>query len=255
MKFFLISLLFHLLVFCVPWSSFIAAKIPSTTNIPINFQVSSASKASSAGGGAAGHSSASKTTTSTNNSQLASTTPNTTASRSGTLASNLPILPSSTSNNIETAPTTTSSATTGSENASTQLGTASGSSNQSGSGSGSASGSGANGFGDNFASNGDGTYTALSSSGIDYQILAAPEPSYPEEARALGYSRSIRVEAELLVGLNGQVETVQILNSVPNLGFREAAKHALLNWRFAPIYYQGVNIKMRFTKNIYFDPQ
>lgn len=251
MKFFLISLLFHLLVFCVPWSSFIADKIPSTTNIPINFQVSSAS---SAGGGAAGHSSASKAT-STNNSQLASTTPNTTASRSGTLASNLPILPSSTSNNLETAPTTKSSTTTGSENASTQLGTASGSSNQSGSGSGSASGSGANGFGDNFASNGDGTYTALSSSGIDYQILAAPEPSYPEEARALGYSRSIRVEAELLVGLNGQVETVQILNSVPNLGFREAAKQALLNWRFAPIYYQGVNIKMRFTKNIYFDPQ
>ena len=251
MKFFLISLLFHLLVFCVPWSSFIADKIPSTTNIPINFQVSSAS---SACGGAAGHSSASKAT-STNNSQLASTTPNTTASRSGTLASNLPILPSSTSNNLETSTTTKSSTTTGSENASTQLGTASGSSNQSGSGSGSASGSGANGFGDNFASNGDGTYTALSSSGIDYQILAAPEPSYPEEARALGYSRSIRVEAELLVGLNGQVETVQILNSVPNLGFREAAKHALLNWRFAPIYYQGVNIKMRFTKNIYFDPQ
>lgn len=253
MKFFLISLLFHILVFCVPWSSFIADKIPSTTNIPINFQVSSASKASSAGGGAAGHSSASKTT-STNNSQLANTTPNTTASRSGTLASTLPILPSSSSNNLATAPTTTSSATTGSENAGTQLGT-SGSSNQSGSGSGSANGSGANGFGDNFASNGDGTYTALSPAGIDYQILAAPEPSYPEEARALGYSRSIRVEAELLVGLNGQVETVQILNSVPNLGFREAAKHALLNWRFAPIYYQGVNIKMRFTKNIYFDPQ
>lgn len=250
MKFFLISLLFHLLVFCVPWSNFIADKAPSTANIPINFQVSSASKASSVGVGSTGKGSLA-TPTNTSSSQLASTVTSNSASRTGTLASNLPLLPSSNSNTT----TTTSSATTGSESASTQLGTASGSSNQSGSGSGSASGSGANGFGDNFASNGDGTYTALSSSGIDYQILAAPEPSYPEEARALGYSRSIRVEAELLVGLNGQVETVQILNSVPNLGFRESAKQALLNWRFAPIYYQGVNIKMRFTKNIYFDPQ
>lgn len=254
MKFFLISLLFHLLVFCVPWSNFIADKAPSTANIPINFQVSSASKASSAGGGSTGKGTLA-TPTNPSSSQLASTVKSNSASRTGTLASNLPLLPSSNSNSLEATTTTTSSATTGSESASTQLGTASGSSNQNGSGSGSASGSGTNGFGDNFASNGDGTYTALSSSGIDYQILVAPEPSYPEEARALGYSRSIRVEAELLVGLNGQVETVQILNSVPNLGFRESAKQALLNWRFAPIYYQGVNIKMRFTKNIYFDPQ
>lgn len=122
---------------------------------------------------------------------------------------------------------------------------------------GSTSGSGTLGTGlsgGNFSSNGDGTYTALSSTGIDYTILNSVEAEYPEEARAVGYTRNIRVEAVILVGLDGNVESVSILNNVPNLGFREAARQALLQWKFSPIYYQGTNIKMKFYKNIYFEP-
>lgn len=108
--------------------------------------------------------------------------------------------------------------------------------------------------GENFSSNGDGTYTALSSTGIDYTILNSVEAQYPEEARAVSYTRNIRVETVILVGLDGNVESVSILNNVPNLGFREAARQALLQWKFSPIYYQGINIKMKFYKNIYFEP-
>lgn len=108
--------------------------------------------------------------------------------------------------------------------------------------------------GENFVSNGDGTYTALSPSGIDYHILHSVEANYPEEARAVGYVRTICVEAAILVGLDGNVESVTILNDVPNLGFRDAARQALMQWRFSPIYYQGINIKMKFYKNIYFEP-
>lgn len=109
-------------------------------------------------------------------------------------------------------------------------------------------------IGGNFMSNGDGTYTALSPAGINYTIVQSVEANYPEEARAVGYTRPVCVEAEILVGLDGSVEAVTVLNHVPNLGFREAARAALLQWKFSPIYHQGVNIKMKFYKNIYFDP-
>jgi TonB family protein len=108
--------------------------------------------------------------------------------------------------------------------------------------------------GGNFVRNGDGTYTALSPAGIDYAIIRSVEANYPEEARAVGYARLIRVKAEILVGLKGNVESVSILNNVPNLGFREAVRQALMRWKFSPIYYRGINIKMKFYKNFYFEP-
>jgi TonB family protein len=60
--------------------------------------------------------------------------------------------------------------------------------------------------------------------------------------------------AKILVGLDGSVESVEILNSVPNLGFKESAIQALRKMQFAPIYYQSHNVKMDFTKRIYFQP-
>lgn len=110
------------------------------------------------------------------------------------------------------------------------------------------------GLGDGFQSNGDGTYTALSSAGIAYTILRDAQAVYPDEARAIGFSRTVGVEARILVGLDGSVESVRILSDTPKLGFREAAADALRQMRFAPIYYQGRNIKMYFLKTIYFQP-
>lgn len=108
--------------------------------------------------------------------------------------------------------------------------------------------------GPGFIDNGDGTYTAPSADGIDYTVLADANASYPEEARDIGYASEVDVTADLLVGLDGSVESVNILTSAPNLGFREEAERAFWNMRFAPVYYNGVNIKMHFQKTIRFMP-
>lgn len=122
--------------------------------------------------------------------------------------------------------------------------------------SGTGSGSGEGIFdGGGFSANGDGTYTALSADGISYKIDRDAEAVYPDEARSLGYSRKVSVKAKLLVGLDGSVEQVEILNSAPNLGFRESAIRALWDMKFAPIYYKNHNIKMYFIKTIHFQPQ
>ena len=106
----------------------------------------------------------------------------------------------------------------------------------------------------NFLSNGDGSYTALNAEGISYTIIRDADVRYPEEARSIGYSRVVSVQAKILVGLDGFVESVEVLNSVPNLGFKESAIQALRKMQFAPIYYQSHNVKMYFTKKIYFQP-
>lgn len=106
----------------------------------------------------------------------------------------------------------------------------------------------------NFLSNGDGSYTALNAEGISYTIIKDADAKYPEEARSIGYSRVVSVQAKILVGLDGLVENVEIVNSVPNLGFKESAIQALRKMQFAPIYYKNHNIKMVFVKKIYFQP-
>ena len=106
----------------------------------------------------------------------------------------------------------------------------------------------------NFLSNGDGSYTALNAEGISYTIIRDADAKYPEEARSIGYSRMVSVQAKILVGLDGLVENVEIVNSVPNLGFKESAIQALHKMQFAPIYYKNHNVKMYFIKKIYFQP-
>lgn len=110
------------------------------------------------------------------------------------------------------------------------------------------------GLGDGFSPNGDGTYTASSSAGISYQLLRDADAVYPDEARSIGYNNIVEVVARIMVGLDGNVESVDILSNPPNLGFREAAQEALWGMRFAPIYYQGVNIRVPFEKHLIFQP-
>ncbi|MGG4606675.1 energy transducer TonB [Providencia sp. Me31A] len=104
-----------------------------------------------------------------------------------------------------------------------------------------------------FVANGDGSYTALGSNGISYTILQDAIPKYPKEARALGYTKVVKVQIRLLVGLDGQVESIEILNSkIPDLGFKEEAMKAIKKMTFKPIIYQGQSIKMYFKKTIIF---
>lgn len=134
-------------------------------------------------------------------------------------------------------------------------GSGSGDGNGNGDGSGNGSGSGTGGgLGAGFVDNGDGSYTAPDASGINYQILQDARAVYPDEARSIGYAKTISVTAHILVGLDGSVESVSILSNPPNLGFREAAESALWQMRFSPMTYEGHPVKVPFEKTIYFQP-
>ena len=109
--------------------------------------------------------------------------------------------------------------------------------------------------GGNFIDNGDGTYTASGSGGISYKIKHEETPKYPRTARDLGFNRVVSVRIRFLVGLDGRVETAEVLTkNTPDLGFREAALEAIRKMEFEPIVYRGRNIKMYFVKRIVFQP-
>ena len=119
----------------------------------------------------------------------------------------------------------------------------------------SSKGSGNDGFGSNFISDGDGSYIALSSKGINYQIINEVEPDYPSQAESIGYSKKVKVTVKFLVGLKGNVEKTEITQSHKDLGFDAEVMKAIKKWRFKPIYHNGKNIKVYFVKTFVFDPQ
>ena len=156
-------------------------------------------------------------------------------------------------NNIpskDTKPVEKQSETTTSENtSSTDKGENTSSDNSS------SKGSGDDGFGSNFISDGDGSYIALSSKGINYQIINEVEPDYPSQAESIGYSKQVKVTVKFLVGLKGNVEKADITQSHKDLGFDAEVMKAIKKWRFKPIYHNGKNIKVYFVKTFVFDPQ
>ena len=119
----------------------------------------------------------------------------------------------------------------------------------------SSKGSGDDGFGSNFISDGDGSYIALSSKGINYQIINEVEPDYPSQAESIGYSKKVQVTVKFLVGLKGNVEKAEIIKSHKDLGFDAEVMKAIKKWKFKPIYHNGKNIKVYFVKTFVFDPQ
>lgn len=109
--------------------------------------------------------------------------------------------------------------------------------------------------GSNFMSDGDGGYIALSSAGIYYEILNEVEPEYPTQAEMIGYGQRVKVKVKFLVGLNGEIEKIEILESHQKLGFDEEVKKAIKKWRFKPIIHHGKNIKVYFVKDFVFNPR
>ena len=110
-------------------------------------------------------------------------------------------------------------------------------------------------FGSNFIADGDGTYIALTSEGINYQIINEVEPDYPSQAESIGYSKKVQVTVKFLVGLKGNVEKAEIIKSHKDLGFDAEVMKAIKKWKFKPIFHKGKNIKVYFTKTFVFEPQ
>ena len=110
-------------------------------------------------------------------------------------------------------------------------------------------------LGSNFIADGDGTYIALTSEGINYQIINEVEPDYPSQAESIGYSNKVQVTVKFLVGLKGNVEKAEIIKSHKDLGFDAEVMKAIKKWRLKPIFHKGKNIKVYFTKTFVFEPQ
>lgn len=141
-------------------------------------------------------------------------------------------------------------------------GSGTGSGSGSGNGDGDADGDGrgygegaGDGLGSGFSLGGDGVYTATDGSGIDYTLIRDAQGNWPDEARTVGYSKVVRINVRILVDTDGSIADVELLNDAPNLGFKEEAVRAAYNMRFAPIYYEGHNIRMYMVKPIEFYPQ
>ena len=108
----------------------------------------------------------------------------------------------------------------------------------------------------NYLSNGDGSFTAMSSKGLDYQILYERPAKYPTRARSIGYSKTVKVTVRFLIGVDGKVESSEILTKdLPNLGFEEAALTSIHSIVFRPIKTpDNKPLKVWFKKTLIFKP-
>lgn len=107
----------------------------------------------------------------------------------------------------------------------------------------------------NFMANSDGSYTAISAKGISFEIINQVDPDYPRQAEMIRYNKTVVIEARFLVGLNGNIEDIQILKSHEKLGFDKEVINALKKWKFKPIIYHNKNIKVYFNKEFVFEPK
>lgn len=107
----------------------------------------------------------------------------------------------------------------------------------------------------NFIANSDGTYTAISSKGVNFKIINQIDPNYPRQAEIIRYNKSVIIEARFLVDLNGNIENIKILKSHEKFGFDKEVLLALKKWKFEPIVYNGKKIKVYFTKEFVFNPK
>lgn len=117
-----------------------------------------------------------------------------------------------------------------------------------GKGTGTAAGSGS------YLSNGDGSFTAMSSKGLDYKILFERPAQYPKQARSIGYSKPVKVTVRFLVGVDGRVEQTEVLTKdLPQLSFEEAALKSIRSMQFEPIKTPSHQpLKVWFKKTIIF---
>ncbi|MGL4365063.1 energy transducer TonB [Cetobacterium sp.] len=98
----------------------------------------------------------------------------------------------------------------------------------------------------------DGVFTAISSEGIEYEILKEIDPQYPVRAKKSGYKGMGSVKVKFLVDIDGSVKNIQFLSGEQRFGFKEEVEKALKEWKFKPIQYKNKNIKVYFEKEFKF---
>lgn len=107
----------------------------------------------------------------------------------------------------------------------------------------------------NFISDNSGNRVAVNQniSGLSYKILSAPQPNYPPQARKVRINEDVIIRTKFLVGLDGKVEDIEILEGTEKFGFRNEIVRALKQWHFSPIEYNGERVKIYFYKDFIFN--
>lgn len=105
----------------------------------------------------------------------------------------------------------------------------------------------------NFTLNSDGSYTAISAQGINFEILYEVDPIYPKQAEVIRYNKDVTISVRFLVDQKGSVENIEILQSHKKFGFDKEVIKTLKRWKFKPIEYQGEIIKVYFHKEFIFN--
>ncbi|WP_297597794.1 TonB family protein [uncultured Cetobacterium sp.] len=98
----------------------------------------------------------------------------------------------------------------------------------------------------------DGVFTAVSSEGVEFEIIKEIDPNYPIRAKKIGYKGSGNIKVKFLVDLNGEVSEIVFLAGEMGYGFKEEVEKALKYWKFKPIKYKGKGIKVYFEKEFKF---
>lgn len=76
-------------------------------------------------------------------------------------------------------------------------------------------------------------------------------PEYPVRARAKGVSGFVTLS--LLVGADGSLQDVRVLEARPAGVFDQAAMDAVRQWRFQPAMYEGRPVSMRARQTLRFE--
>jgi len=82
------------------------------------------------------------------------------------------------------------------------------------------------------------------------QAVSRVSPDYPERARRSGIEG--RVNARLLIGADGRVERVRLVDSKPEGVFDEVALASLKEWSFEPATYQGQPVRVWASQTVGF---
>lgn len=103
--------------------------------------------------------------------------------------------------------------------------------------------------------NGDGTYRPSGKGTLRYRIIEDAQAQYPRRARAIGFTKTVRVRVAFVVNESGRIERTRVLTQgIPPLDFEEEALGEIRRMRFEPIRFMGMPVKVTFVKTIVFKP-
>jgi len=92
----------------------------------------------------------------------------------------------------------------------------------------------------------------LNKKGVEYEILKKYYPEYPETAKEIGFEAEVSVVAKALIGVDGRIEEIEIIEGLENFGFNKAVEETLKYWRFTPIKLNGKIVRAYFVTKFEF---